>query len=105
MTNEEERLLEKLSLGEFDGVVGNCLTTQGGSTIWTVIKDGVPKRIKQGPGRRFFNGKENEHIAGAEHVLDSWETPSERIEFLRKFGWLMIDADARAYSARFKPRE
>ena len=50
MTNEEKRLLEKLSLGEFDGVVGNCLSTQGGSTIWTVIKDGVPKRIKQGLG-------------------------------------------------------
>lgn len=70
-----------------------------------MIKDGVPKRIKQGPGRRFFNGKESEHIAGVEHVLDSWETPSEKIEFLRKFGWVMIDVDVRTYSARFKPGE
>lgn len=103
MTKEEKRFLERFSLGELDGVVGNCLTTQGGSTVWTVIKDGIPRRIKQGPGHRFFNGKENEYISGAEHVLETWETPSEKIEFLRKFGWLMADTDARAYSAKFKP--
>jgi len=51
-----------------DGRVGNDLHTQGGSTIWTEIKEGNPVRYKQGPGGKFFNGKENERYEGVRHV-------------------------------------
>lgn len=59
--------------------------------------------FKQGPGSKFFNGKENEHIEGVLHTLQEWVTDEQKLEFLRKFGWLMKDEAVKAYSAKFKP--
>lgn len=67
MTNEERILIAKLNTGELDGVVGDLLRTSGGSTVWTSIKGGMPVRFKQGPGGKFFGGKENERFEGASH--------------------------------------
>lgn len=103
MTKEEKNLLKKLASGVLDGFVGNDLTTSGGSTIWKTIKNGVPVMFKQGPTKRFFNGKENERIEGVLHTLQEWTTDEDKLEFLRKFGWLMNDPDVKAYSAKFKP--
>ena len=103
-TNEENELLRKLREGLLDGAVGGHLTTSGGSTVWTVIKDGVPMRMKQGPGGKFFNGKENERVRGVLHVLQKWCTDEEKIGFLRKFGFLMKDEGVKAYSGLFKPK-
>ena len=55
MTNEERNLLKKKATGALDGFVGDDLTISGGSTVWKVIKNGVPAMFKQGPGSRFFN--------------------------------------------------
>lgn len=103
MTKEEKILLKKLASGALDGCVGNDLTTSGGSTVWKAIKNGVPAMFKQGPTTRFFNGKENERIAGVLHTLQEWITDEDKLEFLQKFGWLMNDPDVKAYSAKFKP--
>lgn len=54
MTNKERNLLKKMASGALDGFVGDELTTSGGSTVWKVIKNGVPAMFKQGPGRRFL---------------------------------------------------
>lgn len=105
MTKEEKGLLEKLATGALDGFVGDDLITSGKSTIWKAIKNGVPTMFKQGPGKRVFNGKENERIEGALHVLQEWFTDDEKLEFLRKFGWLMKDTAVKAYSAKFKPKK
>lgn len=102
-TKEEKKLLEKLAAGLLDGIVGDDLTTSGGSSVWTRIKDGKPTRYKQGPTKKIFNGKENERIPGVLHVLEEWNTDEEKIGFLRKFGWLMEDEDVKKYSAKFKP--
>ncbi|WP_343253523.1 hypothetical protein [Ligaoa zhengdingensis] len=104
MTKEEKGLLEKLSSGALDGFVGDDLVT-GKSTVWKAIKNGVPAMFKQGPSKRVFNGKENERIDGVLHTLQEWATDEEKLEFLRKFGWLMKDAAVRAYSAKFKPKK
>ncbi len=104
MTKEEKKLLEKLGSGSLDGLVGNELIS-GKSTVRKVIKNGIPAMYKQGPGSRFFNGKENERIEGVLHTLQEWNTDTEKLEFLRKFGWLMHDADVRKYSAKFKPKK
>ena len=104
MTNEERILIAKLNTGELDGVVGDLLRTSGGSTVWTSIKGGMPVRFKQGPGGKFFGGKENERFEGVLHIMAKWVTDEERLEFLRKFGYLMNDAAAKAYSAKFKPK-
>ena len=104
-TNEEKKLLDMLLSGALDGLVGDDLTTDGGSRVWTVIKNGIPTRYKQGPGGKFFNGKENERFDGVLHKLQEWITDDEKLEFLRKYGWLMKNEIAKAYSAKFKPRK
>ena len=104
MTNEERNLLEKLASGALDGIVGDDVTTSGGSTVWKEIENGLPAMFKQGPGGRLFNGKENESYEGVLHTLQKWETDDEKLQFLQKFGWLMEDADVNVYSARFKPK-
>ncbi|MBO5630090.1 MAG: hypothetical protein J5965_13575 [Aeriscardovia sp.] len=104
-TKEEKGLLAKLLSGALDGQVGDDLTTSGGSTVWTTIKDGKPARYKEGPTKKFFNGKENERIPGVKHTLEEWKTDDEKLSFLQKFGWLMKDEDARAYSSKFKPKK
>ena len=103
MTNEEKSLLDKMASGVLDGLVGDDVTTSGGSTVWMEIKNGVPAKLKQGPSRRFFNGKENERIAGVCHILQEWITDEQKLDFLRKFGWLMKDEAIKVYSAKFKP--
>lgn len=75
MTNEERNLLKRMASGAFDGFVGDDLTTSGGSSVWKVIKNGVPAMFKQGPGSRFFNGKENEYIEGvlySKRLVSGW---------------------------------
>lgn len=106
MTNEERNLLKRMASGALDGFVGDDLTTSGGSSVWRVIKNGngVPAMFKQGSGSRFFNGKENEHIEGVLHTLQEWVTDEQKLEFLRKFGWLMKDEAVKVYSAKFKPK-
>ena len=104
-TSEEKKLLKRLASGELDGFVGDNLTTTRGSTVWKAIKNGVPVMFKQGPGGRFFNGKENERFEGVLHTLQEWVTDEQKLEFLRKFGWLMKDEAVKAYSAKFKPKK
>lgn len=104
MTNEEKELLKKMASGALDGIVGDDLTTSGGSTVWKAIKNGVPVMFKQGPGGKFFNGKENERFDGILHILQEWITDEQKLEFLRKYGWLMKDNAVRIYSAKFKPK-
>ena len=104
-TKEEKSLLAKLASGMLDGMVGDDLTTSGGSTVWKSIKNGIPGNYKQGPGGKFFNGKENERYSGVLHTLREWKTDDEKLEFLQRFGWLMSDADVKAYSSKFKPKK
>ena len=91
--------------GALDGRVGKPFTTNGGSDVWTTIKNGKIIRYKQGPGGRLFDGNENERFNGVLHVLREWVTKEEILEFFQKFGWLMSDPDAQAYSAKFKPKK
>ena len=104
-TKEEKNLLAMLCSGILDGIVGDDLTTDGGSIVRTVIKDGVPTRYKQGPGGKFFDNKENIRFDGVRHTLQEWITDEEKLEFLRKLGWLMKNEAVRAYSAKFKPKK
>lgn len=105
ISNEEKNLLSKLAKGLLDGFVGDDLHTTGGSTIWMTIKNGIPMQLKQGPNKRFFNGKENEVIEGALHTLKEWPSDEDKLQFLQKFGWLMKDPDVLKYSAKFKPKK
>lgn len=105
ITSEEKELLRRLASGALDGIVGNDLTTSGGSLVWKAIKNGIPAMFKQGPGGKFFNGKENEGYSGVLHTLQEWITDEQKLEFLRTFGWLMNDEAVRSYSAKFKSRK
>lgn len=66
---------------------------------------GFPSDLSRDPEVSFFNGKENERYEGVLHTLAKWMTDEERLDFLRKFGWLIHDAAVNAYSAKFKPKK
>lgn len=85
-----------------DGVVGNSIFTTGGSEIWTEIKNGIATQYKQGPSRKYFNGRENVRTEGVLHELEKWVRDDELIFFFRKFGYLLKDEVALAYSAKYK---
>lgn len=101
-TEEEKKILEKINSGLLDGIVGDFLPTGRGSSVWMTIKNGIPQQLKQGPNKKFFNGKENEIIEGTLHTLQKWITDEEKIQFIRRYGWLMKDTAAQVYSAKFK---
>ena len=103
-TNEEMRLLARLAEGKFDGPVGKERVIQGYRNLWhgLYIKDGEPVSYREGESTRFFNGRENETIPG-KRTEEHFKTDDEKLGFLKKFGWLINDDDARAYSAKFKP--
>lgn len=105
MTNEEKRLLNKLSSGDLDGMVGDEWVSQGYKKTYSgkYIKDGEPVSYRQGESVRFFNGKENERIPG-KVTEEHYDTDEKKLDFLQKYGWLIDDQDAKAYSAKFKPK-
>lgn len=106
-TKEEKNLLEKLASGVLDGMVGDEKTYADGYKPITVgkrIKDGVPFSYRESAGSRFFNGEENERIPG-KRTTESYETDDEKLDFLQRFGWLTDDEDAKAYSAKYKPKK
>lgn len=100
--SEEDSLLQKLASGELDGLVGSIIFTPGGSSVWTEIEKGNPVRYKQGPGGKYFDGKENIKYEGKKYIQEKWETDNEKLAFLQKYGWLIEDNDVKAYSAKFK---
>lgn len=100
--NLENVLLKKMNSGVFDGQVGDSVSTSGGSTVWTEIRNGIPATYKQGPTRKFFNGKENETLSGKLTKSNEWSSDEDKLSFLRKFGWLLHDEDAKAYSRQYK---
>ena len=65
-----------------DGRVGNDLTTTGGPTVWTEIRNGEPARHKKGLGGKFFDGKENTRYGGVLHNLEKWTIEDEKASLL-----------------------
>lgn len=61
-TNEEKELLRKLADGSLDGLVGSPLITSGGSTIWSVIENGIPTRYKRGPGGKYLMDEKTRNL-------------------------------------------
>ena len=103
ITNEEKNLLAKLASGALDGVVGEgtpCAEYKG-TYCGKFIKDGEPVAYRQTEAPRFIGGKENEHSPG-KRSEKHYNTDEYKLEFLREYGWLMNDEDARKYSAKFK---
>lgn len=103
-TDEENNLLQKLASGSLDGMVGDEREYRGYRSVYCgkYIKNGEPVSYRQGEGSRFFNGKENEWIAGKREE-EHFDTDDRKLEFLQRYGWLMDDEDVKAYSAKYKP--
>ena len=102
---EEQNLLDKLASGALDGMVGDEREYRGYRSVFCgkYIENGEPVSYRQGESDRFFNGKENERIPGKREE-EHFETDDRKLEFLQLYGWLMEDPDARAYSAKYKPK-
>jgi hypothetical protein len=105
--NELEKIvLEKLNNGSLDGLVGNDFVTGDYAkiTVRKIIKDGIPQILRFGADSKFFDNKENVKVPGKKSV-ELLKTVAEKIDFLRKYGWLINDSDVKAYSALFKPNK
>lgn len=105
-SNEEKRLLIKLERGILDGRVGDEKVYPGYKDVYCgkYIKNGVPVSYREGESTRFFNGKENERIPGKRDE-ERYDTDERKLEFLRRYGWLIDDPEVRTYSAKFKPKK
>ena len=105
-TAEEKGLLAKLASGILDGMVGDEREYRGHKSVFCgkYIKNGEPVSYRQGEPLRFFNGKENERILWKREE-EHFDTDDRKLEFLQRFGWLTDDEDAKAYSAKFKPKK
>ncbi len=105
-TNEERNLLNRLSNGELDGMVGDEREYRGYKSVYCgkYIKDGEPVSYREGESSRFFNGKENERIPGKREE-EHYDTDEKKLGFLQKYGFLMDDDEVKAYSAKFKPKK
>ena len=95
-SQEEQRLLEKLASGSLDGRVGDEREYREYRSIYCgmLIKDGIPISYRQDAP----SGSEKERLE------NTFETDETKLEFLRRYGWLMEDKDVKAYSARYKTR-
>ena len=105
-TVEEKNLLAKLASGMLDGIVGDEREYRGYKSVYCgkYIKNGEPVSYRKGESTRFFNGKENERIPG-NRKEERYDTDERKLEFLQRYGFLMNDADVKAYSAKFKPKK
>ena len=103
-TSEEKSLLQRLANRELDGPVGDDFVTGSYKKVyhWKYIKNGIPVFVREGESTRFFNGKENERVPG-KRTEQRFESDDQKLDFLQRFGWLIPDEEARAYSAKFKP--
>lgn len=107
MNDELEKIvLEKLKKGLLDGIVGDDFVTGDYAkvTFRKIIKDGIPQILRFGADSKFFDNKENIRVPGKESV-QLLETIVEKLDFLKKYGWLINDPDVKAYSALFKPKK
>ena len=104
-TDEECYLLEKLQSGVLNGKFGEPLLNNGyGSSIQLEVRDGIPVRVKCGPGGKFFNGEENETWESTPKIDIKWRTNDQKLFFLKKYGFLSDDEEVKAYSAKYKGR-
>ena len=107
MKDELEKIvLEKLNKGLLNGIVGDDFVTGDYAkvTFRKIIKDGIPQILRFGEDSKFFDNKENIRVPGKESV-QLLETIAEKLDFLKKYGWLINDQDVKAYSALFKPKK
>lgn len=102
----EKIIIEKLNKGLLDGIIGNDFVTGDYSKVTTrkIIKDGIPQILRFGASSRFFDNKENIRVAGKTSVK-LLETITEKLDFLKKYGWLINDPDVKTYSTLFKPNK
>lgn len=60
--------------------------------------------LSKGLAADFSMARKMNNIEGVLHTLQEWSTDEQKLDFLRKFGWLKKDEAIRAYSAKFKPK-
>lgn len=84
----EKSLLTKLKKGVLDGSVGVLMVYKGFSNVvcGKVIEAGVPIAFRK----------------GKKTIETRFNTDEEKLDFLKRYGWLMDDEEAKTYSNLFK---
>ena len=96
LSPEEQKLLKKLAGGFLDGMVGDEREYRQYHSVYCgkVIRDGIPVSYRQNAPSGFET----------ERHENAFVTEEQKLAFLQRYGWLMDDEEARAYSARYKPQ-
>ena len=97
ITEEEQRLLDRLEAGEFDGQVGDEFEASNGYTYRTVIEKGIPRRYRRKDGC-YYSDRYDEMRAYNETMRKEWLSDPEKLAFLAKFGFLINDEDVKKYN-------
>lgn len=79
-----EDILRQLASGAYDGARRDIETNGVASGFY--IHNGTPVQYREGPGTRFFDGKENVRTSG-QRTERRYETDVERTEFMQKYGF------------------
>ena len=102
-TEEELKLLSKMSQGLFDGPIGGVSQYYYGCPYaysGKYIKDGVPiSFIEDYPKQNITEGV-IETIPGERHET-RMESDDQKLRFLRKNGYFIKDIDAQKYCAKY----
>ncbi len=106
LSAEENRVLQLLEDGELDGTVGDYRTYRRFRSVLCgrYIQDGIPVFFQEGklPAAVSDKDEDSDELYREEVRYDTTEG---KLEFLRKYGWLIDNDEVRRYSARYKSRD
>ena len=98
MNSYEKNLLFKLGNRQFDGTVGPGVVLHKTITYETLIVDGEPMLIQRAESEiTLNNGRCMRDGYGEKHLM--FTSNEEKIDFLRRYGWLIEDDEAKAFSS------
>ena len=97
ITEKEQKLLDRLESGEFDGPVGDEFVSGTGTTSRMVIECGTPRRYRRKAGC-YYSEHYGEMREYDESVKKEWLSDSEKLTFLGKYGFLFDDEDVKKYN-------
>ena len=97
MNKFEKRLLYKLANGKFNGQVGTEIVLHKKIRYGTRIENGEPVLYQSAESMICLNDIAVKHSCCTEREL-TFDSDEDKLRFLQRYGWLIQDDDAKAYS-------
>ena len=105
MTNKEQHIVDIITSGKYDGMIGNLWESSSGKIYWTMLQGGKIVQFVAGATTRFFNGKENETYGNGARPNNIWETAEDIIKWVQKCGFLIPNKEVNDYYDECKKKK